>query len=567
MIAAAAYLLQRSAANRVRHMARKVRSPRYLIALLIGIGYLGLIFFGQRQQTAGPAVMPVIQVTGTTLVLFLVAKWWLFGTDRTALAFSPAEIQFFFPAPVSRKELLGFKLLRAQLPILVNVAIWIVILHRGRDSPLPAIVYAISLWSIFMVIMLHRLGVALTRDAVTDHGTAGVRRHWATLSIGLLLALIVLYAGAAVLELRAADPEGNLLTHLTQVLNRDPLRTLLAPFHLPFSLIDSPDLTVWAGRFLLLLGLIGLHLVWVFRADRAFEEAAIAASVKRAELLDRWRRQGVGGAPVEGAHRRSIPLRPRGHPIGAIVWKNLTRLLRTSSSFALILMLTLVVGVTIFALTRGGEYPEVMDMVSSLSIAWILVLSLFGPQWIRIDLRSDMQHLDQLRTWPLAGGAIVAGEVLSSGIALLVMQLMLGVLGVAALSQHNVSGLPLNQVLVLTPAVLLLLTGVNLLSLGFQNAAAILYPAWVRTELRPGGIEAMGQHLLTAGASLLLLLIALVGPGGLAAVTGYLLWPRIGTWNLLPAMGLGLVAILLEVALLLDWLGTRLEQFDPTRER
>lgn len=567
MMDAAVYLLRHSAANRARQLLRKVRSPRYLIAVLVGIAYLGLVFFGQRQQTAGPDVLPVIQVLGTSFTLLLVAKWWIFGTDRTALAFTPAEIQFFFPAPVSRQALLGFKLVRAQLPILLNVLIWVVILHRGRNSPLPTPIYALGLWTVIMLVMLHRLGVALTRDSVTDHGVSGLRRHWIGLALGGLLALVVVYAGMNLTAMRALDPDGNLLLQLRDVLDTAPLRWLMLPFQLPFAMLNSADLVTWLGRFALLLLLIGLHLVWVLRADRAFEEAAIAASARRAEILDRWRRQGMGAATVAGAQRRSLPLRPIGSPIGAIVWKNLTRLLRTSSSFALVLLLTIAVVAAGFAAWWGAEFPEAMDTISGLSSAWLLVLSLFGPQWIRNDLRSDLEQLDQLRTWPLSGGMIVTAEVLSSAIALTIIQLLLATVALSALVQHNVSNIPLHQLLVLAPVTLLALAAINLLALGFQNAAAVLYPAWVKTEIRPGGIEAMGQHLLTAGASILLLAIALIGPAGLGGITSYLLWSRMAEWSLVPAILLGTAAVVLEAALLLDWLGTRLENLDPSAER
>jgi hypothetical protein len=270
---------------------------------------------------------------------------------------------------------------------------------------------------------------------------------------------------------------------------------------------------------------------------------------------------------VAGAHRRSLPLPAGASPIGAIIWKNLTRLLRTSSSFALVLLLTLAVVATIFAAWWGAEFPEAMDTISGLTSAWLLVLSLFGPQWIRNDLRADLEHLDQLRTWPLAGGMIVTAEVLSSAIALTVIQLLLAMVCLSALVQHNVSNVPLHQLLVLAPISLFGLAAINVLALSFQNAAALLYPAWVKTEIRPGGIEAMGQHLLTAGASILLLAIFLVGPAGIGAIASYALWSRLAEWSLVPAILLGTAAVVLESALLLDWLGTRLEQLDPSAER
>lgn len=567
MLDAALFLFRRSAANRIRHLARKVRSPRYLIALLLGIAYLVLVFLAQVQQTQGPAIAPLVQGVGTVLLLVLVGKWWLFGTDRMALAFTPAEIQFFFPAPVTRRALLGYKLLRAQLPILINVAIWVILLQRGRDSVLPTAIYALSLWTLFMVLMLHRLGVALSRDAMLDYGVAGLRRHWVTIVVGVLLLLMFGNAITGLMALRAEAPDGSMLSQLTEVLDRAPLSIFIAPFELPLSLLNSPDLAAWGSRFVLMAGLIGIHVVWVFQADRAFEEAAVAASVKRAKLIDRLRRQGVGTAPVAGAHRRSLPLGGAGHPIGAIVWKNLTRLARTSSGSAMGLMLLLFLGVLLFSLFMGREYPDVMNLIFGLSFTWAAILSLLGPQWIRNDLRTDLEHLDQLRTWPVSGTVVVTAEVLSSGLALTVIQSLLVLVGVAAISQHNQSGVPLHQVLVFTLPVLLLLATVNLLSLAFQNGAAILYPAWVKTELKPGGVEAMGQYLLTAGASLVLLTLALAGPVGAGGVVTYLLWTRFDVWSLLPGIALAILAILLELALLIDWLGTRFESLDPTFER
>ncbi|HWA15643.1 MAG TPA: putative ABC exporter domain-containing protein, partial [Gemmatimonadales bacterium] len=369
MIDAAAYLLRHTAANRARHLLRKVKSPRYLIAVVIGIGYLALVFVGQGRQASGQAPLALIQVLGTLFTLMLAAKWWIFGTDRTALAFSPAEIQFLFPAPVSRQALLGFKLVRAQLPILINVLIWVVILHRGRNSPLPTAVYALSLWAVFMLILLHRLGVALTRDSVADHGVAGARRLWGGLALGLGLGALLLYAGLNLTAMRATDPTGSLQTQLEEVLGTAPLRWLLLPFQLPFAMINSADLVTWAPRFGLVLLLVGLHLAWVLRADRAFEEAAIAAGARRAEVLDRWRRQGVGGALVRGAHRRSIPLPAHASPVASIVWKNCTRLLRTTSSFALILLVAIAVAAAIFSAWWGAEFPEAMDTISGLTTA------------------------------------------------------------------------------------------------------------------------------------------------------------------------------------------------------
>ena len=79
----------------------------------------------------------------------------------------------------------------------------------------------------------------------------------------------------------------------------------------------------------------------------------------------------------------------------------------------------------------------------------------------------------------------------------------------------------------------------------------------------PGGVEAMGQHFLTAGASLLLLIGALAGPVAVGLGIAYAGWGRLGLWSLVPALVLTFSGLILELFLLLDWLGNRFERLDP----
>ncbi len=69
----------------------------------------------------------------------------------------------------------------------------------------------------------------------------------------------------------------------------------------------------------------------------------------------------------------------------------------------------------------------------------------------------------------------------------------------------------------------------------------------------------MGQHLLTAGVSFLLLLLFLLGPAALGGGIAYVLFGRIAWWAAFPAGIAVAAALLLEAFLLVDWLGDRLE--------
>ncbi len=563
MLDAGLYLLSHSAKNRVRRVATRLRRPRYALAVIVGAGYLALIVLGQRSDGGAPVPLPVMQVGGTMLLAVLATKWWLFGADRLALAFSAAEIQFLFPAPVSRTGLLGYKLLRAQMLILVNVLIWLLLLNRGRGQVLPLPLHAATIWAMFSTLFLHRLGVALTRDSLTEHGRAGMVRHLPAIAGLFGLAIVV------VVSARRAMPPGGFEAHpggvigaLRDLLQTAPLSWVLLPFRIPFLPLAAPDFATWLPRFLAAFALVGVHALWVIRADRAFEEAAIEASVRRAELLERWRRHG---SPPRTPGRRGWRvgrLAPTGHPVRAIIWKNLTRLIRTASPSVMVTAGVMIAAIVSFTLLGGEEHVEVTVMIATLALSWVAVLAIFGPQWVRIDLRGELEHLPVLRTWPISGISLMAGQVFSSALVLTGTQGVLAIVGLTALAQSGQAGVQPIQLVGLFLPSLVVVGSLNLVALAIQNAAALLYPSWVRTEIRPGGIEAMGQHLLTAGISLLLVLAASLGPAAVGAGTAYLVWQYADWWSLVPACFVASAAFGLEAFLLLDWMGDRFETLD-----
>jgi hypothetical protein len=110
----------------------------------------------------------------------------------------------------------------------------------------------------------------------------------------------------------------------------------------------------------------------------------------------------------------------------------------------------------------------------------------------------------------------------------------------------------------------LLLALINTVSIGLQHAGALLFPAWVRLEIRPGGIEALGQQFLTMGAALILLSLTLIGPAALAGAVWWLLAPSLGGWASSPALAVAVIALGLECFLMLDWLGDLYDGLDPS---
>ena len=562
MVDAALYLISRSLKNWLLVRLRKLTSPRYVLALLLGGAYLwfflGLRHLPTQSATGGETAGRV----GALLLFLAVMRWWLFGADRTALAFSPAEIQFLFPAPVTRRQLILFKLLRAQILLLVNVLVWTLLIRRG-GSGFSAVLHALSLWVLFSTLFLHRLGAALVRSGAGERVRSRPRAFGAA-ALGVVIVLIAALLGVQLSGVDLSLQVGSSLELLRRVwdgLDSPAGRALLYPFRMLLAPVMATTVPTWAAAMVPALALLGIHFIWVIVADRAFEEAALESSQRRAELLERWRREGRPAIPQEGRVRLSLPLSASGHPVPALVWKNLSKTLREDRpSMLFSAVVLLIVGAAIGAVGNGREGAA--TILFALGASWVVLLVFFGPQWIRNDLRADLPRLSVLRTFPVSGVALMTGEVISSALVLSLYQLLLlavtafGALGATRLGMtpgHVIRGLAV--ALFVVPAL-------NVVAMGIQNAGALLFPSWVRTDMRPGGVEALGQHLISGTLCLLLLVLAALPPAVLGYVIALFVYPSWGTASLIPATLLAVAALLIEAFLLLDWLGGRFDSLD-----
>ena len=69
MIGVFGYLTWRSAYNRVIRQIRRLQSPRYLTALLLGVAYIWFIVIGQRPSRPAAADPDVVELIGALALL------------------------------------------------------------------------------------------------------------------------------------------------------------------------------------------------------------------------------------------------------------------------------------------------------------------------------------------------------------------------------------------------------------------------------------------------------------------------------------------------------------------
>jgi ABC-2 type transport system permease protein len=560
------YLYARTLANRLRMQARRVRSPRYLAAVALGVLYIWWALFRNSRMDGTPMDgflrSDALFVLGSTLLLLSSARWWLFGSERGALAFTPAEVQFLFPAPISRRGLVHAKLVRLQLAILLNTLIFSVLL-RGDADQLASWERGVALWIIFSTLALHRLGAAIVRASAVEHGTAGRKRGVVPIVIFSALVGAVAYGVIAQLPLlRLAGSRGvrAFIDAITTALQAPvpaaalwPVRTLLAPLQQ----VDTPGwwlAITWAG--VMLLG----HYLWVIRLDASFEEAALEATQHRAERLQRFRSSQMGRTRSRRGKLVQVPsLGLTGRPEMAIVWKNVVAALRGGAWKTQLVSFT--IGLALLAIVTKSTSARAGDAFMGITLGWGAMLLFLGPLWMRFDLRLDLPRLAMLKTMPLPGWRIVGAEIVAVTVlhsitvwSLMTVPIVMFLQDPALLLESGATVPILVSVAVGVPVF-------NALMFTIQNGTALLFPAWVRLGTEARGFETMGQNLLTTGATTLVAAVALVFPTGVAALVLWLTNDWAG-WSVLFATLLASVVVLLELWPVWRWLGTVFEETD-----
>lgn len=504
------YLLLSGTRNRIRRQLARLRQPRYAIAIVVGLGYV--LFFAFQNYDARSATDPLaMEFAPLFLTMGVVAMlvWsWLFSRERSALKFSLAEVQFLFPAPISRRTLLHYKLAGTQLVVLLNVAIWVVLL--GSRPGLPVAMRALAVWSLLTTLYLHRLGATFVRTSLREHQAHGARRRAVT--IGVLLAVTALLSAAVISVVVALvqSPPGGELDAFRATLEQPLVEAALAPFRAVIGPMVAANAASWWSAAPSALVVLLLHYLWVMRSDTAFEEAAAAASVEQASRF-RSGRPGARSARNRRYSRPMIELSPSGPPSGALIWKNVTQLLRWGNFRV---WATAFISAIAVMVVLGTVAPTLAEAAGVLLVTWAVFLLLLGAQWIRNDLRSDLAKLDLLRGYPVASDALVRAEAAGAALVLTLGQAALLLVGLAGLWRDpDVDRAWLGAGLV---AGSLVLPALNFAGMMVQNGAALLFPGWVRVTATRG-IEALGQHMLTAIAYFFALLLLLILPATLGS--------------------------------------------------
>jgi ABC-2 type transport system permease protein len=561
--------------NSILTRLRRLRQPKYLIGAVVGFLYFYFLVFGRaaaRNIKGAPlfAIPPdttqLIHTCAAGLLFLLFLFAWIFPRERAALVFTEAEVAFLFPAPIGRKTLINFKLLRTQLMILIS-AVMFTIFTRGFGS--GSLMRVLGWWMALSTLGMHNLGSSFALTTLTERGLSTWKRRIAVLTIiaiGIATIGWFTYQTAPPLpHITDTNDISELQKYYVDLSNSGAIYCLL----LPFRLLTAPFFaTTWLG-FVSVAGpallILLAHYWWVISANVAFEEASIELSRKTAEKIAAMRAGQWGVKKPTKAKRSPFQLTPDGSPAIALFWKNL---ISSGQIFSRRFWFLVIWAIFMTAMFSRGQFGWAFGI--SICTMLFVVMSIFlGPQLVRLDFRQDLPMSDVLKTFPMPGWQVILGEILAPAVLLACTQwLLIAVFLVISPSHFAQASLSFAAKLSVCATAAIVLPFLNLITVLIQNAAVLILPAWFQFDKStPRGIETMGQQLILMFGQIIVLALCLIPAaiafGGITFVAQLAL-----PWNVSVIFGaIAAAAVLVgEVAIALRLLGKVFERFDLSAE-
>jgi hypothetical protein len=567
MTGAFVYLAVCSMRNRLYARLRRLREPRYFIGMAIGMAYVGFVLTRPAPAgyaTGGPlpgfseANLAFAILGAAGLLAATTIAWILPGSGRPALTFSRADVPFLFTAPISRRQLLHYKVLRSQAGAMLGSAL-VTLVFRPRTLA-QGWTFFLGTLLVMATANLHLTGVSLRRESLRAHGAAALARQWIPLAI-ILGATTIVVASVAFSwsSLSAVSSADEFFAGIQGIARSGPVRVVLWPF---MALMRLP-LSGSAGEFFAALPIAFAaflaNYLWVLRSDVAFEEAAARDAEQQVS------RRRTGHYTPNRARRRPPPFRltPTGRPEIALLWKNLilsSRVARWGVFWRLVPLIVL------GAFTVSQAARTVADALATICALGAVAVTLIGPQILRNDLRQDLAQIGTLKQWPVTGAMIVRGEVLAPTV--LLSAIVWGLVTAALVLSAQVTfdtHLALAERVSWAAAVMLVAPGIVLVEIVVQNALAILFPAWMdlgATSAR--GMEVMGQRVLAAGGLIVAVGVSLLPAVVVAAVVSSLLFALTGVQSIVLSALAAAAMLVLESSLVIAALGRVVDRMDAS---
>jgi len=535
----------------LRRLVRGMRKPRNAafgaIGMLMMVWWLGSILLSQAHTPQEPPVRvklspepvagrqahtpqepqePAVERFRTffppAMLALAVLQLFTAGGQRT-VHFSPAEVDFLFAGPFTRRQLLVYKLAITMPGAAVAGLMFSIVFLRYAHTWVAA---CVGFWLALVFSQLLTMAFMLLGQTAGQYAFTRARK--------IALLAVVFLVGVALVLARVADPQADLTELVRGMRDSVPGRAVLAPFTVFARTITAgtvfPELIGWGS---LALAINAATLTLVLWLDVNYLEAETAASQALYERLQRMRRTGSALGSVRTARGR-VPMLPWLGGSGPILRKQLLRAVRSTPHFLIFAAVMAAAFALNLGVGRGGGGGGASHPMGAI-FGLLFMLTFVALQMLNFDFRGDLDHFDWLKSLPIRPAALAAGQVAAPTLALTAIHL--AVLACCAPFMPGSQGYLALAALFVLPC--------NAVLFGLENLLFLLFPA--RMELATAGsFQAMGRMIVLV---FLKVLVAGVFAGVAVALGGAAYLVSGGSWA--AALGVAwLTAAAMAIALL-----------------
>lgn len=580
----------------LRRTRRRIKTPRGAILTLLGVSLVGvwiaaIILGGAFGGSAGELADPDVLRAGVRLGLLVFLLISVGGAFVHRGLFIPqGEIERLFAAPLSRRDLIRYRLLVSVGRSLLGGTFFALIVSRRLPNPIYGflgVLFAIQILPVINQFLAILAGVIEGRLAKRLKSIGSLMM----IAFGLTAAAVcyMLFTGTTVEEMPFVSDLLSKITPATAAELKEggiampafieSATLIFEPWARMLTASNGFDFLTW---FAACLGLWLLFFEMTTRLPVDFRELSLETAAHTAARIQRVRKGGgAAGAKARlGAAWMRVPWSFGRGPARAVAWRKGTSVLRKARgtlwvSVIVLLFVTLLSTVISGANTpsrpgsdySGGEMvvdSSAIDLAAlgttllpSLMIAFLGVLYLSGG--LRFDFREDLDRMETMRAWPIRPSRLFMATIMPQVILISGMILMALALRVAITRDFHPA---LFGVAAFVPAFAMAWVSLD-------NALFLFMPVRI-TPGQGGMIPNAGRAFLVIFLRMLLLAFVL----GLGGSTGYLVHYTVGRFmEVGPEVGLISACVsswgvlLLVDVCLLYFGGLLVKRFDVSRDR
>ncbi len=538
----------------VRRLLRNAATPRGALFLVAGVLFFALVVgpsialrLMQPEDAAAQATSAArTREVGPLLLFAYCLLTVLFASAEQGISFTPAEVQFLFPGPFSRRQLIAYKVIGNALLCCLWALFLTAFFFAYAASPLTAYPgLVLTLW----FIQLFGLAVSLLISSV---GARAFRWRYKLLALAVLggAVLALAYFGGATF----ASSPGDVVARLRQ---NEVVQAILTPMRWFVETFTAtalwPDFAAGAARC---LAVDVLLLVVVFLLDAHYIETSAAASERAYARMQRVRSGGAVSAVMgSGRPRFGLPSLPAWGGAGTLAWRQLTTALRS--------LRPVLIFVGIFSLIVVGSWLALgtIEEADVRAGGWVIGSTVLGmtvamlTPLLTFDFRGDIDRMDLLKALPMPGWRVALGQLIAPTLVLSAVQLF--VIGLVQAFWGGVGALLAGVALFALPF--------NFLSFGLENLMFLWFPSRP-APAAPGDFQMMGRQTLMMAAKFAALLLVIVPAAVAGVAAGVLAAWLFDTDPVPPALAVGCVVMTALAAGVIPLLAMAFRRFDVSRD-